>query len=427
MWKLRKKFQTFREREHDDDFACGLSNFRSAEAEAKLQPDGLFAVVSAFIEVALKADICARIGGETNGGSDTVPRPGGNVQSGDAVDAVDAGEGTQVGGCLIGEERAQAPAAGFEVIIVMTVVVIVPVVVVVVVMTVVVVVSVCLAGEANDFGAPGEIATAGFEAVFAPQVLDAREGEPGFTAFFVVAHTAGKGKGPGMKVVALPAGAQSEGEEIVLETQFFEVTVISVVSVIIVVVMMIVVAVSVVIMPMVMVMFRGTAEAEGQHGGPGGIEVEVDFTADGLQAFITEEERMGQRHIDGFPSVEVDGVVETDAIEEATAAEFDAAGEVVEFQEGFLPFPFEIVMVVGKKGTGGEGGNVVAPAEGEAGFEGLQLECAIPVGVMGARGKVLRVVSTAAADDGIDMQGGGDGKIVFGLRRRQEGGHGQGE
>ena len=56
----------------------------------------------------------------------------------------------------------------------------------------------------------------------------------------------------------------------------------------------------------------------------------------GEEAFFAEELGSGEVGVNEVPGVEVLVVLEADAVEHAAAADFETAGEVLEFEEGFL-------------------------------------------------------------------------------------------
>ena len=98
----------------------------------------------------------------------------------------------------------------------------------------------------------------------------------------------------------------------------------------------------------------------------------------------------------------VDGILVTEAVEEPAAAQLETAGDVLELDEGFLPLTVENARGVGEGGVGREAFEVVAGAQGGAGFE--RLEGDIVLGVVVATGELGRMVSGGATADANDVE-----------------------
>src|SRR5690606_8240926 len=92
----------------------------------------------------------------------------------------------------------------------------------------------------------------------------------------------------------------------------------------------------------VFIMLLHLADAEGEDGGPGRGQVPADFTANAGEAVVAKESAIDERIVDMTPAVHMRAIVQSEAVQIPSAAEFQSTGKVFQFEKPFL----EIAMPV---------------------------------------------------------------------------------
>lgn len=129
-----------------------------------------------------------------------------------------------------------------------------------------------------------------------------------------------------------------------------------------------------------------------------------EFEAFGHEAFVAEELRGGEVGVDEVPAVEVEVVLEAEAVEKASAADFEAAGEVLEFDEGFFPIGVELMVGIGEEVAVDEGGEPVIEAEVHSEIDALEGE--VVVGVVSVSADVFVGGGGGFSEEAVEVEGG---------------------
>jgi hypothetical protein len=158
----------------------------------------------------------------------------------------------------------------------------------------------------------------------------------------------------GFKVVESMIPSQAGGEEIIRNSEFLQSTKVLVSKVVMIFIEDFV---------MVVCMGGALAETERKHRELTGIQVNIQFAPVGGQSVFPQEQGMRQWRIHGGPTVQVGGIVEAHPIQKAASAQFHTAGQIRQLQEVLLPFPFQLVIRVGKRRPRGKSLHMVPPAQ----------------------------------------------------------------
>ena len=129
-----------------------------------------------------------------------------------------------------------------------------------------------------------------------------------------------------------------------------------------------------------------------------------EFDALGNETLFPEELGSGEVGVDEVPTMEVEVVLEAEAIEETSATDLKTAGEILEFDESFLPLGFEFVVGIGEDVAVDEGGEPVIDAEVEAEVEALEGE--VFVWIVGMASDVFEGWRRGVADEPVEVESG---------------------
>ena len=255
-------------------------------------------------------------------------------------------------------------------------------------------VPVCAIGEGADatpeeFVAPAQGASSGFEAVFAPEVFKVDTRDIGRTSEVVVAAGPRHAAGELVEIGCAVAAHQPGGPDVLIKECIFTV----VAGFLPVFLLVTTVPVIMLVRSRLAVSDAGDADESGvrpEWQGPG------DLGPAQEQAVIAEEPGVHGFGVDKVPGVQVGGILDAEAGKELSTLDFKSTGQVGDFSEGLFQFAVPITFPVLEEDAVGESFEVFGP-QGNPRFDGLGGEI-FAAGVVAAGGKVGGVAGGPSAD-----------------------------
>lgn len=152
-----------------------------------------------------------------------------------------------------------------------------------------------------------------------------------------------------------------------------------------------------------MLVLRGYAYADAEDGGPGNGKCPARFSADGVEAVITQEPAVDQCAVHKVPAMHMNGVLQAEAAQIATPAEFQTTRQVLDLAEPFLELAVPVVRgAVVVEVVGAEALQILTCPQGGAKLEALDGP-AIALRVMVAGSEVVHIIRRGAAVHALEV------------------------